>query len=244
MARGLVGEKATMTHPRLGSRRPLAEVLCELGRVNDALDVLEKFETEAKASAPELRYGELAWVEAGCLRPSGRVEEAVAAIWRDVRIVQTSDDKHDLMLALEEQAAREEAAGDLPSALARAREVKRCGRSTRARRDSSFSKSGQAWNSSATAGASRARPQSPPGRRSRTWMAGSLSARRRRYSWASRSPQADPREGGAEARRTESVFHRVRLTARNCPVGHWQRGADTDLDSWAEVVTGEYSSPL
>ena len=37
--------------------------------MNDALDVLEKFETEAKASAPEFRYGELAWVEAGCLQP-------------------------------------------------------------------------------------------------------------------------------------------------------------------------------
>jgi diguanylate cyclase (GGDEF)-like protein len=42
-----------------------------------------------------------------------------------VRLIEASDDEHDLMLALEERSACEEAAGDLQSALADAREVKR-----------------------------------------------------------------------------------------------------------------------
>ena len=117
--------RSAETNPRLGSYRLLAEVLCDLGRVEDALQVLDGFRDEANAITPATQYGELAWVEARCLRLAGRVEEALAVARRDVRIVEASDDEHDLMLALEELAACEEAAGDLQSALADTREVKR-----------------------------------------------------------------------------------------------------------------------
>jgi hypothetical protein len=111
-------------NPRLGNYRLLAEVLCELGRPEDALEVLEQFPRTAEATA-ENQYAELAWVEARCLRLAGRVDQALAAARRDVRIVEASNDAHDLMLTLEELAACEEAAGDLEGALADTREVKR-----------------------------------------------------------------------------------------------------------------------
>jgi diguanylate cyclase (GGDEF)-like protein len=123
VTRRLVLEETAIASPRLGNYRLLAQVLCELGRVEDALHVLDRFRNEAKAITPETQYGDLAWVEARCLRLAGRVDEALAAARRDVRIVETSDDEHDLMLALEELAACEEAAGDLQSALAHTREV-------------------------------------------------------------------------------------------------------------------------
>ena len=53
------------------------------------------------------------------------MEEALAAARRAVRVVEASDDEHDLMLAIEELAACEEAAGDLAGRLADAREAKR-----------------------------------------------------------------------------------------------------------------------
>jgi diguanylate cyclase (GGDEF)-like protein len=123
VARRLLLEEAAIAHPRVGNYRLLAQVLCELGRVEDALHVLERFRNEANAGTPETQYADLAWVEARCLRLAGRVDEAMAAARRDVGIIETSDDEHDLMLALEELAACEEAAGDLQSALAHTREV-------------------------------------------------------------------------------------------------------------------------
>jgi diguanylate cyclase (GGDEF)-like protein len=124
VARRLLLEEAAVANPRLGNYRLLADVLCECGRVEDALGVLDGFHDETKGITPESHYADLAWVEARCLRLAGRVEEAVDTARRDVRVIQTSDDEHDLMLALEELAACEEAAGDLRSALAHSREVK------------------------------------------------------------------------------------------------------------------------
>ena len=125
IARRLVSESAAVMNPRLGNYRLLAEVLCDLGRVQEALQVLDEFPRELNASTAANQYAELAWVEARCLRLAGRVEEALAAARRDIRIVEASDDEHDLMLTLEELAACEEAAGDLAGALADTREVKR-----------------------------------------------------------------------------------------------------------------------
>jgi diguanylate cyclase (GGDEF)-like protein len=53
------------------------------------------------------------------------MEEALAAARDAVRTVEAKDDEHDLMLAIEELATCEEAAGDLQGALADGREVKR-----------------------------------------------------------------------------------------------------------------------
>jgi diguanylate cyclase (GGDEF)-like protein len=125
MARRLVLEEREVTSPRLGSYRLLAEVLCELGRVQDALKVLEDFRSDATVTPPTAQYAELGWVEARCLRLAGRVDEALVAAHRDVLIVEASGDEHDLMLTVEELAACEEAAGDLQSALTHAREAKR-----------------------------------------------------------------------------------------------------------------------
>jgi diguanylate cyclase (GGDEF)-like protein len=124
VARRLLREKSAAANPRLGNYRLLAEVLCELGRVGDALQVLDRFGAEANAITPATQYGDLAWVEPRCLRLAGRVDEALAVARRDLRILETSDDEHDLMLTLEELAACEEAAGDLENALVHTREVK------------------------------------------------------------------------------------------------------------------------
>ena len=124
-ARRMLIEERVVMFPRLGSYRLLAEVLCDLGRVEEALQVLDEFRGVANAMTPAAESGDLAWVEARCLRLAGRLEEAQAAARRDVRMIEASDDEHDLMLALEELAACDEAAGDLPSALANAREVTR-----------------------------------------------------------------------------------------------------------------------
>ncbi|MGO8723386.1 MAG: diguanylate cyclase [Acidimicrobiales bacterium] len=124
-AQRLLREQAAVVNPRLGNYRLLAEVLCELGRVEDALQVLDELPAEVKAVTAVAQYAELAWVEARCLRLAGRTEEALAAARRDIRIVETSDDAHDLMLTLQELAACEEATGDLKGALADTREVNR-----------------------------------------------------------------------------------------------------------------------
>jgi diguanylate cyclase (GGDEF)-like protein len=124
MARRLLLESAA-ADPRVGNYRLLADVLCDLGRVQDALLVLDQFRCDSKAITPATEHADLAWVEARCLRLAGRVDEALAVARRDVGIVEAGDDEHDLMLALEELAACEEAAGDLQSALANTREVRR-----------------------------------------------------------------------------------------------------------------------
>jgi diguanylate cyclase (GGDEF)-like protein len=108
---------------RFGSHRVLAEVLCDLGRVEEALQVLDEFRGEANAIMQAAQRAATAVVEARCLRLAGRVEEAVAAADRGMRIGETSHDEHELTLALKELAACEEAAGDLQGALAHTQEV-------------------------------------------------------------------------------------------------------------------------
>jgi diguanylate cyclase (GGDEF)-like protein len=125
MARRLLSEQAAVLNPRLGNYRLLADVLCDLGRPEDALEVLDEIPSGPGVTIPANQFAELAWVEARCLRLAGRTEEALAAARRDICIVQANDDEHDLMLTLEELAACEEAAGDLEGALADTREVKR-----------------------------------------------------------------------------------------------------------------------
>ena len=64
MARRLVLEIA-LKSPRLGSRRLLAEVLCDLGQVDAALQVFEDFRTQVDSVNPEAPCSELAWVRRG-----------------------------------------------------------------------------------------------------------------------------------------------------------------------------------
>lgn len=124
LVRRLLAEGTEEMHRRTGSHRLLAEVLSEVGRVDEALVELEQHRDHADAITPTAQRAALALVEARCLRVAGRVTEAVAAATRAVAIAETSGDDQEVMLAFEELAASEETAGDLASALRHAREVK------------------------------------------------------------------------------------------------------------------------
>lgn len=100
------------------------EVLCEQGRVDEALRVLDEFRPTASAITPAAQRAALASVESRCLRLTGRAEQAVAEASRAVAIAVTCGDDHELMLLLEELAACQDAAGDLRGALASALKVK------------------------------------------------------------------------------------------------------------------------
>ncbi len=108
---------------RSGCDRLRAEVLCERGRLREALEVLQRTQDRASVTAPANQRAALAWIRARCLRLSGRPNEAVAAAGEAVQITETSHDSHELMLALEELAASQEAAGDLTGGLASVRKV-------------------------------------------------------------------------------------------------------------------------
>ena len=110
---------------RFGSHRLLAEVLCDLGRVDEALQVLDEFRGESNAIMQAAQRAAAELVEARCLRLTGRFEEALAAAERGMRIGEASDDEHELILALEELAACKQAAGDFQSALDDSLEAKR-----------------------------------------------------------------------------------------------------------------------
>jgi diguanylate cyclase (GGDEF)-like protein len=122
--RRLLAEGSAEMVRRFGSYRLLAEVLCELGRVEEALRVLDEPRHETDAITPVAQRASLALVEARCLRLAGRAGEALASATRAVHFAEVSCDDHELMLVFEELAACEEAAGDLKSALEHAREVK------------------------------------------------------------------------------------------------------------------------
>jgi diguanylate cyclase (GGDEF)-like protein len=122
--RRLLSEGTAEISRRSGSYRLLAEVLCDLGRVQEALKLLEEFRDEGNAIASASQRAAVTLVEARCLRLAGREEEALAAARRGVEIVEGSNDEQELVLALEELVACEEAAGDLKNALAHALEAK------------------------------------------------------------------------------------------------------------------------
>jgi diguanylate cyclase (GGDEF)-like protein len=124
VVRELLARATDEFNRRTASHRLLAEVLCELGRVEEALAVLDEFRDQTSSIAPAAQRAALAWIEARCLRLAGYPEKAVVEGERAVAIARHSDDDHELMLALEELAACQEAAGDSNSALATAREVK------------------------------------------------------------------------------------------------------------------------
>ncbi len=121
--RRFFAEASPDVHQLYGSHHVLADVLCELGRVDEALQVLDEsrgqFATVARAAERAVR----AYVEARCLRAVGRTQEAVAAATEAVRIAEHSDDDHELMLAFEELAACLAASGDTAAAFATARDV-------------------------------------------------------------------------------------------------------------------------
>ena len=123
MRRLLAGSAAEL-NGRSGSHRLLAEVLCELGRADDALRLIEEFRPGTAAISTAAQRAALAWVEARCLRLTGQADRAVTLASQAVAIADTSGDDHELMLAHEELAACREAAGDLAGALASARQVK------------------------------------------------------------------------------------------------------------------------
>ena len=109
---------------RAAGHRLLAEILCEQGRGEEALAVLDQFRDQTGGITSVAQRAALAWIEARCLRLAGRPEKAVAEAERAVAIARYADDDHELMLALEELSACREAAGDGRGALATAREVK------------------------------------------------------------------------------------------------------------------------
>jgi len=119
----LLVEGSPEAHRRWGSHRLLAEVLCELGRVDEALALLEQSRGTADAIEKTDQRTALDLVEARCLRAAGRPREAVEAAARGVRIAEHSDDDHELMLALDELKASQKAAGNIDDALETAEEV-------------------------------------------------------------------------------------------------------------------------
>jgi len=123
VVRRLLAEAPPDVHRRFGTHRVLAEALCELGRVDEALSVLEASRSPLEDVAQTAQRAALAWVTARCMRAAGRDAEAVESAATAVAIAEQSNDDHELMLALEELAASQEAAGDASGALATAREV-------------------------------------------------------------------------------------------------------------------------
>jgi tetratricopeptide (TPR) repeat protein len=108
---------------RTGTYRLRAEVLCELGRPQEALAVLDQYRDQSSGLAIAAQRAAIAWVMARCLRLDGQADRALTAAHRAVSIAQDSDDDQAWMEALEELAAAQEAAGDSDGALATAREV-------------------------------------------------------------------------------------------------------------------------
>jgi len=124
VVRRLLAEATDEFNRRTAGHRLLAEVLCEQGRVEEAIAVLNQFRDQTGDIAPTAQRAALAWIEARCLRLAGQAEKAVIEASRAVTTAKASGDDHELMLALEELTASQETAGDLGGALATAREVK------------------------------------------------------------------------------------------------------------------------
>jgi diguanylate cyclase (GGDEF)-like protein len=110
---------------RLGVQRLQAELLVELGRPAEALEVITKTSGDAGSIVWAAGQSAFALVEARCLRALGQSKQAVAAASRAAQLAKPSDDHHETMLILDELVAAERDAGDLYSALADAVELKR-----------------------------------------------------------------------------------------------------------------------
>ncbi len=123
LVRRLLAEAPPDVHRRFATHRVLAEALCELGRVDEALSALDASRSPLEDVAQTAQRAALAWVTARCLRAAGRPREAIESAATAVAIAEQSNDDHELMLALEELAASQEAVGDASAALATAREV-------------------------------------------------------------------------------------------------------------------------
>jgi len=108
---------------RFGSRRLQAELLLESGHPEEALEAVKDAKARTAAVADAQRAA-LALVESRCLRANGRYRDAVAAAEQAVRLAATSNDDHELMLALEERLAAKQAVGYLEGAVADALDVK------------------------------------------------------------------------------------------------------------------------
>lgn len=121
----LLQEGSADLNARIGVQRLQAELLVELGRPAEALEVLQQTAGGAGAIVWAAGQSALALVEARCLRALGRSAEAVAAASRAAQLAEPSDDDHETMLILDELVAAERDAGDLDSALAHALELKR-----------------------------------------------------------------------------------------------------------------------
>ena len=122
-ARRLISHAPLEIHQMFGSHRLLAEILCEQGHPAEALAVLDDSREQSETATLGVERAARAYVQARCLRALGRPAEAVDAARLAVQIDEHSGDDHELMLALEELGASEEAAADTPGALSTAREV-------------------------------------------------------------------------------------------------------------------------
>jgi signal transduction histidine kinase/ActR/RegA family two-component response regulator len=122
-ARRLIANAPPEVHRLFGSHRLLAEVLCELGDPAQALAVLDDSRDQFETANLGVERAARAYVQARCLRALGRPQEAVDAARLAVQIDEHSGDDHELMLALEELGASEEAAADTAAALTTSRHV-------------------------------------------------------------------------------------------------------------------------
>jgi len=121
----LVGEATPEIMSQLGVQRLQAELLVELDRPADALEVLKEAAGGSEAIVWAAGQADARLTEARCLRSLGRAAEAVAAASSAAKLAEPSDDLHDTMLILDELVAAERDAGDLDGALADALELKR-----------------------------------------------------------------------------------------------------------------------
>ena len=125
VVRRLVEEGPPEVHKQMGLQRLQAELLVELGRPEEALELLRATAGDSGAIVWAAGQSALALVEARCLRALGRPAEAVAAASRASELAEPSDEHHETMLILDELVAAEREAGDLEAALADALELKR-----------------------------------------------------------------------------------------------------------------------
>jgi diguanylate cyclase (GGDEF)-like protein len=109
---------------RAGGYRLQAEVLCESGRPEEGLAMIEAHRDQVDGIVSTAQRAAVAWIEARCLRLAGQPEKAVERASSAVEMALDSSDDHELMVALEELSACQEAAGDLRGALETSRLVK------------------------------------------------------------------------------------------------------------------------